>query len=160
MQINEEVEQVSLFDRDFSSGKMSQALSAQESQRGKISGSSSKRFAAFSAVPYQSLDLAPGNGNLLGESYWEILSPSRGGCWTLNTGASPREEGVSTLSQILQADVPRRYYLSRKACRGILRRAKERGKPLPPQLEQALRIQAGADRAAADLGDFSAGVSY
>ena len=143
MQINAEVEQVSLFDQDFSFGKMSQALSAQESQRGKISGSSSKRSAAFSAIPYQSLDLAPESGNLLGESFWEILSPSRGGCWTLNTGASPREEEGSTLSQILQADVPRRYYLSRKACRGILRRAKERGKPLPPQLEQALKIQAG-----------------
>lgn len=47
------------------------------------------------------------------------------------------------MSQILQADVPHRYYLSRKACRGILRRAHERGKPLPPQLEQALQVQAG-----------------
>ncbi len=40
--------------------------------------------------------------------------------------------------------VPSKYYLSRKACLGILRRAKERGKPLPPQLEQALKLQAGA----------------
>ena len=143
MQMNAEAEQVSLFDHDFSSGKMCQALSAQESQKGKTSGSSSKRSAALSAIPYQSLDLTPGNGNLLGESYWEILSPSRGASLTLNTGASPREEDGSTLSQILQADVQRRYYLSRKACRGILRRAHERGKPLPPQLEQALKVQAG-----------------
>ena len=143
MQMNAEAEQVSLFDHDFSSGKMCQALSAQESQKGKTSGSSSKRSAALSAIPYQSLDLTPGNGNLLGESYWEILSPSRGASLTLNTGASPREEDGSTLSQIVQADVQRRYYLSRKACRGILRRAHERGKPLPPQLEQALKVQAG-----------------
>ena len=33
--------------------------------------------------------------------------------------------------------------MSRKACLGILRRARERGKPLPPQLEAALKAQAG-----------------
>ena len=33
--------------------------------------------------------------------------------------------------------------MSRKACLGILRRARERGKPLPPQLEMALKAQAG-----------------
>ena len=38
---------------------------------------------------------------------------------------------------------PRKYYLSRKACLGILRRAHERGKPLPAELEQALKAQAG-----------------
>ena len=143
MQMNAEAEQVSLFDPDFSLGKTCLGPSAQGSQKERISGSSSKRSAALSAIPYQFLDLTPGSGNLLGESFWEILSPSRGGCWMLNTGASPREEDGSTLSQILQADVPRRYYLSRKACRGIQRRAHERGKPLPPQLEQALKIQAG-----------------
>jgi DNA (cytosine-5)-methyltransferase 1 len=47
------------------------------------------------------------------------------------------------LSQILQATVPSKYYLTKKACLGILRRATERGKPLPPQLETALKIQAG-----------------
>jgi hypothetical protein len=36
-------------------------------------------------------------------------------------------------------DVPQRYSLSPKACAGILRRAKKRGKSLPPMLEQALR---------------------
>lgn len=33
--------------------------------------------------------------------------------------------------------------MSRTACLGILRRAKERGKPLPPELELALKLQAG-----------------
>ena len=37
----------------------------------------------------------------------------------------------------------RKYYLSRKACLGILRRARERGKPLPSELEEALKAQAG-----------------
>ena len=66
-----------------------------------------------------------------------------GGSWTLNTGVSPREGLVSSLSQILEDSPPRKYYLSRKACLGILRRARERGKPLPPQLEAALKAQAG-----------------
>ena len=90
-----------------------------------------------------SLDLTPGRGNLLGESYWEILSPWLGGSWTLNTGVSPREGRVSSLSRILEDSPPRKYYLSRKACLGILRRASERGKPLPSQLEAALKAQAG-----------------
>ena len=95
------------------------------------------------AIPYMSLDLTPGHGNLLGESYWEILSPWLGESWTLNTGVSPREGRVCSLSRILEDSPPRKYYLSRKACLGILRRARERGKPLPPQLEAALKAQAG-----------------
>lgn len=90
-----------------------------------------------------SLDLTPGNGNLLGEFEWEILSPWLSGSWTLNTGVSPREGRVCSLSRILEDSPPRKYYLSRKACLGILRRARERGKPLPPQLEAALKAQAG-----------------
>ena len=61
----------------------------------------------------------------------------------LNTGVSPREGRASSLSQILEDSPPRKYYLSRKACLGILRRARERGKLLPPQLEAALKAQAG-----------------
>jgi DNA (cytosine-5)-methyltransferase 1 len=55
----------------------------------------------------------------------------------------PNDVKESSLSQILQAQVPRRYYLSKTACLGILRRARERGKELPPQLKRALEIQAG-----------------
>ena len=47
------------------------------------------------------------------------------------------------MSQILQADPPPGYFLTRKACLGILRRAAERGKPLPTQLKIALELQAG-----------------
>jgi len=91
-----------------------------------------------------SLDLTPGHGNLLGESYWELVSPWLGGSSMLNTGPAPlKEEDVFSLSQILQEDPPRKYYLSRTACLGILRRARERGKELPPQLEAALMVQAG-----------------
>ena len=93
-----------------------------------------------------SLDLTPGHGNLLGESYWELISPYAGGAWTLNTGVSPRDAKESSLSQILQADPPLKYFLSPIACLGILRRAFERGKELPKKLERALKIQAGLMR--------------
>ena len=61
---------------------------------------------------------------------------------TLNTGPSPNEGQESFLSQILEAEVPRKYYLSRKACLGILRRASARGKELPEILGKALEQQA------------------
>lgn len=44
----------------------------------------------------------------------------------------------STLSQILEVEVPKKYYLSAKACEGVLRRAERRGKELPPGLKTAL----------------------
>ena len=63
---------------------------------------------------------------------------------TLNIGESPNEENASTLSQILQAGVPSTYFLSPKACQGILRRASARGKELPEVLRIALERQASA----------------
>jgi len=51
----------------------------------------------------------------------------------------PKDGGVCSLSQILEAgSVPLRYFLTPKACQGILRRAEKRGKKLPEQLERAL----------------------
>jgi len=91
----------------------------------------------------QSLDLTPGAGNLLGEFYWELTSPWLGESSTLNTGVSPKDAVASSLSQILEPAPHPRYYLSRTACLGILRRASERGKELPPQLKTALLMQAG-----------------
>ena len=48
---------------------------------------------------------------------------------------------VSRLSQILMDSPPQKYYLSAKACNGILRRAEKRGKELPEQLRKALERQ-------------------
>ena len=69
---------------------------------------------------------------------------SHGACSTLNIGEFPRDASASSLSQILQKreDVPQKYFLSPRACKGILRRAKERGKELPPELKAALEQQA------------------
>ena len=74
---------------------------------------------------------------------WEINPVWLGPPGTLNTSECPKGAAESSLSQILVATAPSRYYLSQAACLGILRRAEERGKELPWQLEQALRIQAG-----------------
>ena len=48
---------------------------------------------------------------------------------------------VSTLSQVLSTNAPEKYYLSAKACAGILRRAQTRGKHLPEILREALSRQ-------------------
>lgn len=146
MQTNYEVEQLSMFGQDLWHGKTCPAPSARERPKARTSGSFWRRSSALNAIPFQSLDLTPGAGNLLGEFYWELISPWRGGASTLNTGVSPRDAKGSSLSQILQADPPLKYYLSPKACLGILRRAFERGKELPKKLERALKIQAGLMR--------------
>ena len=58
-------------------------------------------------------------------------------------GECPNAAVESSLSQILQpmTDVSEKYYLSPRACQGILRRAKERGKELPEELRIALELQ-------------------
>lgn len=63
-------------------------------------------------------------------------------------GAYPSVENESSLSQILQTRVPQKYYLSPKACLGILRRASVRGKELPPVLKAALERQAAQEESA------------
>ena len=67
--------------------------------------------------------------------------------WTLNSSESRSEDVESSLSDILEeiGEVPPRYYLSEKACRGILRRARRRGKQLPNTLEQALQNKANQE---------------
>ena len=59
-------------------------------------------------------------------------------------GEYPREENASRLSQILEVSPHPKYYLSAKACRGILNRASKRGKELPEILKTALENQINA----------------
>ena len=143
MQTFFEGDQVSLFDQDTSAGKTSWAYSAQARRTGRISGLSWSQLLDYIAPPYQFLDLTPGAGNLLGQFEWEMRSALHGGAFLRNTGPSPRDATESCLSQILEDHPPKKYYLTTAACLGILRRAKERGKPLPKALDTALRIQAG-----------------
>ena len=143
MQIYFEGDQVSLFDQDFSSGRTSRAHSPAERRKARISGLSWKRLLDCIAPPYQFLNLTLGAGNLLGQFDWELRSALHGESWLRNTGASPRDAIESSLSQILEGHPQKKYYLTTTACLGILRRAKERGKPLPKPLNNALRIQSG-----------------
>lgn len=140
MQTDCEAEQLTLFGPDLWYGKTSPEPSPRQTAR--TSGRSSKKPSELRTTDFQFLDLRPGGGNLLGPC-WETNAPLLGEYWTLNTGASPKDAVESSLSRILQETVPRRYYLSKTACLGILRRAEERGKDLPPQLEAALELQTG-----------------
>ena len=143
MQTNETVEQLTLFGQDLWCGKTCPELSPVQTVR--TSERSSKKPSELRTADYLFLDLRPGGGNLLGPC-WEKNSPLLGAFWMLNTGASPKDAVESSLSRILQAEVPQRYYLSKTACLGILRRAQERGKELPAQLKAALEVQAGISR--------------
>ena len=153
MQTYFEGEQASLFAPDTFAGRMYQAASAQARRTGRISGLSWRKLLDYISPDYQFLDLSSDAGNLLGQYEWTTRSALHGGCWLRNTGPSPRDAIESFLSQILQAHPPKKYYLTTAACLGILRRAEERGKPLPKALDTALRIQAGLT----DLQDGSEG---
>ena len=72
------------------------------------------------------------------ERSWVTATASRGDSSTRNTGECPSAVSESTLWQILQEDAPEKYYLSARACEGILRRAERRGKELPQILREAL----------------------
>ena len=72
---------------------------------------------------------------------WEMAGASLTGCSMPNIGECPNAAVESTLSQILEVNAHPKYYLSAKACEGILRRAERRGKALPQMLRVALEQQ-------------------
>lgn len=105
----------------------------------KISEPCWKNLPAWNNQTFQFIDLRVGgaDGAKLGQF------PETGGAWLgdslmLNTGESPSVESESLLSQILEVNVPQKYYLSAKACQGILIRASRRGKALLDLLKTAL----------------------
>jgi hypothetical protein len=68
---------------------------------------------------------------------------SSGQFWMRNSSEFRSGAVASSLSEILETGpVERRYFLSPKACKGILRRAANRGKSLPPSLREALEAVA------------------
>lgn len=74
---------------------------------------------------------------------WETGFQSLGESSMQNFGAYPNGVEESSLWQILEDNVPEKYYLSEKACQGILRRAERRGKELPVLLRVALMQKCG-----------------
>lgn len=117
-------------------GRTCPELSVQTAE--KISEPCWKNLPAWNNQTLLFLDLRGGADGAKPEQ-----SPETDGLWlgdssTLNIGECPREENVSLLSQILEVNVPQKYYLSARACQGILNRASRRGKKLPELLEAAL----------------------
>ena len=123
-------------------GKMSPEPSAQT--KGKTSARFSKQSAPLKNQKYIFLNLKVGSG-LMREKSWETVTLSLGAQSMRNTSESLKDAVESTLAQILEASVPDKYYLSPKACQGILRRAAIRGKELPEVLRLALERQALTD---------------
>ena len=122
--------------RDTQCGKMSAELTPRTKE--KIFGASSKRSAKSLTSAFQFLNLRNGTQQ---EKLWEMVFLSLGEPLTHSIGESPSAAEESFLSQILEVQVPEKYYLSPKACRGILKRAKLRGKALPEVLRKALEQQ-------------------
>src|ERR1700690_2873084 len=99
---------------------------------GRTSPASCRQAADGTLVPYSEGWQSSGMG-----SPTEFL--------TLNTSDWPSDGSACSLSDVLETgDVPQRFYLSAKACQGILRRAEKRGKSLPPSLRAALEAVASA----------------
>jgi len=123
--------QSTLFDLDLSSGKTYREFSARLTTH---LGASWRALSAAKSPSFLSKD---------GQTRAWSMDPSgdaRGVFWMPNTTAWPNDAAVCSLSQVLETDpIPQKYFLSGKACAGILRRAAKRGKELPPALMTALR---------------------
>ena len=119
--------------RDTLCGRMSQEPFPATKE--KTSESSLKQSCKPKTKPLQYLDRRSGTDPAVS---WQTLSLLRGEHSTLSIGEYPKEERESTLSQILMVNVPEKYFLSKKACEGILQRASKSGKTLPKVLEEAL----------------------
>ena len=92
--------------------------------------------------------VAPDNDGILAPSSEGWRNSGMGGptgALTLNTSVWHSDANVCLLSDVLEENgsVPQRFYLSPRACRGILRRAGKRGKELPTTLRRALEAVAG-----------------
>ncbi len=120
-------------------GKMSLEHSAATNP--PISGQSLKKPRKSQMKMPLYLNLQKRNGPQAGAS-WETGGALLTEFSMHSFGESPSAAVESRLSQILEEDPLPKYSLSAKACAGILNRASRRGKPLPPELEAALIIQA------------------
>ena len=111
----------------------------------RTSGQCFRRSAASAEnKPMLFLNLRRDDG-FLPDASWETVGALPGVSTMLSTGECPSEERGSTLSQILQENAPEKYFLSPRACAGILRRAEKRGKILPDMFKEALMEVVGCE---------------
>ena len=135
--------QMSIFDllsQDTWSGKTYQEPSVQTKEKTSDVSFKKKRKSQIKTPLF--LDLRGGAG-VQAAALWVMGGPLLGEYMMHSFGECPKEEKESHLSQILQGGQLQKYYLSEKACQGILRRAKTRGKQLPEILYKTLMKQAG-----------------
>lgn len=100
-----------------------------ESQDG-LFGKMSKEF----CLPMEEETLVPSSGRWLNSG---IISA--GECLTLNTLDCPIEEKESSLLGIIQTEqVDTKFYLSKTACQGFIRRSDQGNKKLPQRLYEAM----------------------
>ena len=160
--------QMSLFDPDGCSGKTYRDPCQAEHPKEKTSGSSLKKQRGSKTPMPLFLDLTNGQtqdaswvkgGALLGEYSMHSFGESPISVMTECRANLEHRIGVgeSHLSQILTDTVQEKYYLSEKACLGILRRSIEKGKELPELLRtalerQATRLKSGGGREVDSLG--------
>lgn len=104
----------------------------------KISEPCWKSLPAWNSQTLLFLDLRGGADGAKPEQSQELDGALFGDRSMLNIGELPNVESESLLSQILEANAPLKYYLSERACQGILTRASRRGKKLPDLLQTAL----------------------
>ena len=128
--------QVSMFDLASPFGKT--CPEHIQATKDEISKPSCKPYAKSQTPTFMFLSLKTESGRRQDAS-WETATALRGVRWTPNISQGRlNEENASILSQILVPNAPEKYYLSRTACEGILRRAAKRGKELPKMLKDAL----------------------
>lgn len=104
----------------------------------RTSEQSWKNLPAWSNQTLLFLDLRGGADGAKPEQSPETDGLWRGDSWTVNISEWPSAESVSLLSSTLEVNAPEKYYLSARACQGILTRASRRGKKLPELLQTAL----------------------
>ena len=148
MQTNKEVEQVTLSDLGICCGKTFRGAFSSGTPKGED----------FRIVLEEIVRVACGSVYVPGPYPWPWQSAGRillGTDFSLAWrcldaqywGVAQRRKENLPCRRFLQDAPPIKYYLSPKACLGILRRASERGKALPPKLERALKIRARIDAA-------------
>lgn len=130
--------QVSLFVQDTWSGRTSPERSVPTTEK-TLPQSSKKRSKSSSRKPPLCLYLKWDGPQA--DASWETDGALLGVYSMHSFGERPKDGVESRLSQILEDNPRQKYYLSAKACQGILNRAARRGKDLPEALKAALLLQ-------------------
>ncbi len=119
----------------------SRATLVKSAQNCLISSSCAGQLASSSkASKDQSVQKMVGTTAVSCEGSGKPATKPRRPAWTLDLSARQYDPSVSGQSafSVLREEAAARYSLSRKAMRGVLRRARRRGAVLPPALERAL----------------------